>query len=1160
MDQSQNDLVKQVFQEALERPGSERVSFVDAACEGDSEARDRVVALLGAYDDADGFLASPTLPPEAVRGAGVGVNGSGGFVGTRIGPYKLLQVIGEGGFGVVYMAEQEEPIRRRVALKLVKLGMDTKEVIARFEAERQALAMMEHPNIARVLDAGATETGRPYFVMELVRGVPITEYCDENCLSTRERLELFAQVCHAVQHAHQKGIVHRDLKPSNVMVTLHDGRAMPKVIDFGVARAISHPLTDRTLFTEFGQFIGTPTYMSPEQAEMSGLDIDTRSDIYSLGVLLYELLTGTTPYTRGQLKHVARLEILRVLREVEPPRPSTRLSQMGESSVAVARLRGSEPSALEKLLRGDLDWIVMKALEKDRGRRYASASELAADLERYFGGDPVSAGPPDLGYRLRKIVRKHRGKVAAAAAVVLAILAGGSTATWQALRAGAAAEQAQANATYAYAASSDDPLLKALLVSELADGPDLPGKLALLRDAANAPLPTWVIQGPDFTNNTWYSPDGELLASAFMDGTVRIWRTDRTGDPVILDHGYEVDGIAFSPDSRRIVTGTSDGVVRVWSVDGGEPVVLQADLRIESVDFSPDGTLVSAGTEQGGPIWIWSADGTGEPVRIDWDRPMVGGHFFPDGERILTGGRDVAVWGTDGSGPLAVFPADPGGWAYAVPSPDGSMVAAGRLGRAHVHTVDGSAPPLIVEHPGAIRWANRFDGRHVATAAHDDATVKLWPLERPGEPVTLELPEGPVLVQLARDGYRAYTSSGDGAIRVWRRDGTLEATLPGPGRGGISESPDGTRIIGDYTDGTLREWAVDGRYGEAIVLEHPAPVRGVEYSPDGRLIATAGDDGAVRVWSAEGAGGAIVLGAETDAATSVRFSPDGRRLIAGYRDGTARIWPTDGAGAPVVLSHGAPVYDAAFGPDGERVVTGGGDGRVLLWPGDGSGDAVLVTTHLERIRSVSFSPDGESVMSSSETARVTPLEDGGDGGDGDGGADRESEGQPDPMRGSYFVADAEFSPDGRMVAAGSEGGDLRLFTVGSDADPILLPGEETDVRTVAFSEEGDRVAGGAEDGSVWVWPLAGEESPIELTGHRGPVTGVSFAPDGKRVVTASLDGTVRIWRVTWDELLEYVRANLRACLTVEQRVRYLAEDESEAEAKWGACQEGLAGS
>jgi eukaryotic-like serine/threonine-protein kinase len=356
-------------------------------------------------------------------------------VDSVIGPYKLLQKLGEGGFGVVYMAEQEKPVRRMIALKIIKPGMDTSQVIARFESERQALALMDHPNIARVLDAGATESGHPYFVMELVKGVPITEFCDKNRLPPQERLKLFIDVCHAIQHAHHKGIIHRDIKPNNVLVTLHDGVPVVKVIDFGVAKATVQKLTEKTLFTALGQIVGTPAYMSPEQAEMSGLDIDTRTDVYSLGVLLYELLTGTTPIEGKRLWQAGYAEMQRLIREQDAPKPSTRLSSLGNTAAVIATNRGLDVKRLRQVLSGDLDWVVVKALEKDRNRRYPTPGNFAEDIERYLKNEAIVARPPSTAYRLRKLVRRNRVAVLTALAVAVALLAGTAAATWEALRA-----------------------------------------------------------------------------------------------------------------------------------------------------------------------------------------------------------------------------------------------------------------------------------------------------------------------------------------------------------------------------------------------------------------------------------------------------------------------------------------------------------------------------------------------------------------------------------------------------------------------------------------------------------------------------------------------------------------------------------------------------
>jgi serine/threonine protein kinase/tetratricopeptide (TPR) repeat protein len=422
---------ERVFLAALDKAtAGERIAFVEGACASQPELLRRLRQLLEAHEEPQGPLDAP--PPGL--GATVDLPRLPAGPGTVIGPYKLLQEIGEGGMGAVFMAEQTEPVRRKVALKIIKPGMDSRQVIARFEAERQALALMDHPNIAKVLDAGSTESGRPYFVMELVKGVPITCYCDERRLTPRERLELFVPVCQAVQHAHHKGVIHRDLKPSNVLVCTYDGRPAAKVIDFGVAKAAGPKLTERTLFTEFGQVVGTLEYMSPEQAELDQLDIDTRSDVYALGVLLYELLTGTTPLERKRLKESALLEVLRLIREEEPPTPSTRLSTTAELPTIAAN-RGLEPKKLSGLVRGELDWIVMKALEKDRNRRYETADALAMDLQRYLHDEPVLACPPSATYRFRKFARRNKGPMLAAALVFGVLVVGMIGTIGQAVRA-----------------------------------------------------------------------------------------------------------------------------------------------------------------------------------------------------------------------------------------------------------------------------------------------------------------------------------------------------------------------------------------------------------------------------------------------------------------------------------------------------------------------------------------------------------------------------------------------------------------------------------------------------------------------------------------------------------------------------------------------------
>lgn len=494
-------LFDEISAKALAQPPAERVAFIRAACGDNERVADELVALFDRMQSVERreFLATPPeLPTVAAADRGASnTSDANDLIGTVIDRYRLVEQIGEGGFGAVFRAEQIEPIQRDVAFKIIKLGMDTAHVIARFEVERQALAMMDHPNIAKVLDAGATDRGRPYFVMEFVAGQPITAYCDERKLSLTARLELFVAVCHAVQHAHQKGIIHRDIKPGNVLVAQVDGRPTPKVIDFGIAKAIEQRLTEQSMFTELGQFIGTPAYMSPEQAGAVGDDIDTRSDIYSLGVLLYELLTGATPFDLQTLRGAAFEEIKRVIREVEPPRPSTRLSTLGESLPVVAQQRSIEPHKLGPVLRGELDWVIMKALEKDRGRRYATAVDFAADVERFLKNEPVAACPPSRMYRLRKFVAKHRFAVGAIAAVALTLVAGLIATSVQYVRAESlAAEEASARQL---AESRYDEIVRLADLKRLADA----------RAAADELWPAYPDTVPKI--EVWFAADVALL-------------------------------------------------------------------------------------------------------------------------------------------------------------------------------------------------------------------------------------------------------------------------------------------------------------------------------------------------------------------------------------------------------------------------------------------------------------------------------------------------------------------------------------------------------------------------------------------------------------------------------------------------------------------------
>jgi serine/threonine protein kinase/WD40 repeat protein len=620
-DQSKSGLTREIsiFDAALKLSApAERAAFLDRECGGDASLRAAVESLLKHHKD-DNFMAKPggtaRLSPVTEK------------PGDMIGRYKLMEQIGEGGFGVVYVAEQREPVRRMVALKISKLGMDTRQVVARFEAERQALAMMDHPNIAKVLDGGATDSGRPYFVMELVRGIKVTEYCDLKHLTTRQRLDLFMQICRAVQHAHQKGVIHRDLKPSNILVTLHDGVPVPKVIDFGIAKATQGHLSDKTIYTEFQQFMGTPAYMSPEQAEMSGLDIDTRSDLYSLGVLLYELLTGSPPFEEKALLECGLDEMRRTIREKEPPRPSTRLGELtGEALTTTARRHGTEPPKLLNLVRGDLDWIVMKCLEKDRARRYESASGVAADIERHLNNEPIVARPPSNLYRLQKMVRRNKLAFAATAAVVIALFLGITGILWQAARAmrfSALAEEQRRNAhnnletnrtliAYNfYAAGQFDKALAFLArIRSAKHGDDvalshIASLLTYDFKLSPTPSPTPAMASSDtksrFGDGLMFGADGKRIICSYshtpnINWITRVWDA-KTGQPFsTLTTNSDWNKPVLSPDGKRLLLfpSISGGVGCVlWDVETVRPSSMPIKIAINKpTQFSPDGGLL----------------------------------------------------------------------------------------------------------------------------------------------------------------------------------------------------------------------------------------------------------------------------------------------------------------------------------------------------------------------------------------------------------------------------------------------------------------------------------------------------------------------------------------------------------------------------------------
>ncbi|MCI0541622.1 MAG: protein kinase [Verrucomicrobiales bacterium] len=901
------DQAESIFEQVLELSLVERAGFLSRVCAGDSELRRRVEKFVEAHERAQRLNFFSSMPDVSEQ------------LGDQIDRYKLLEKIGEGGCGVVYVAEQAEPVRRRVALKVIKLGMDTKAVVARFEAERQALAMMDHPNIARVFDAGATESGRPFFIMELVRGIRITEYCDENNLSTRQRLDLFIKVCQAIQHAHQKGIIHRDIKPSNILVTLHDGVPVPKVIDFGIAKAIEGRLTDATVYTQLQQFIGTPAYMSPEQAELSGLDIDTRSDIYGLGVLLYELLTGHPPFDGRQLVASGIDAMRKTIREKEPTRPSTRLTQEF-AGVDVRRLKLSTPSTAASqadsrvssrrllqikealpLIRGDLDWIVMKCLEKDRSRRYDTANGLAADLTRHLNNEPVSARPPSAAYKFQKAWRRNRLSFMAAASVAMVLLLGMSVSLWQAFRAHSQKLVAEhhlyiANVNRAGQAWEHENFsLLTRLLEETRAFPNRGFEWFYWQNQAHRNLTT--LRGhTGAVHSLAFSRDGRHVITGSEDQTARVWDAIQGRELFpLVGHSKAINSVAISPDGQRIATGSSDHTARVWDGTTGRPLLqFQHDRAINAVAFSPDGErIVTGSSDQTARVWELATQRLLVTLKGHTNR-INAVDFSPDGQRIVTGSDDktAKVWNAETGEELFPIRGHRTEVRAAAFSPDGQWIFTGGtelIGR-------------IWDAATGQNLIRTLDGRGPMTS-----------------------------VAFSGDGERVVTGSWDTTANVWEtRTGTKLSTISG----------------------------------------HRESVRSVAFSRDGQRIATGGADNEVKLWTASGERNPLTIRAATNV-LAVALSPDGRRIVGGsggqslneFASGSgehaARVWDTASGKLLFSLSgHTSGVSSAAFSSDGQRMVTGSGDKTAIVWDAFNGQQLLILTGHNDSVNSVAISHDG----------------------------------------------------------------------------------------------------------------------------------------------------------------------------------------------------------
>lgn len=886
LDMKPNSTEQAVFAAALERHTPEaRAAYLDEACGADLALRRRVEALLSAAHRAGDFLETPfaILHDDADLTAELTEK-----PGDRLGRYKLLEKIGEGGCGVVYMAEQEEPVRRRVALKIIKLGMDTRSVIARFEAERQALAMMDHSNIAKVFDGGATPAGRPYFVMELVRGVRITEFCNEGRLPAEARLRLFVQVCQAVQHAHQKGIIHRDLKPSNILVTVNDGAPVPKVIDFGIAKATGERLTDKTLFTRFHAFIGTPAYTSPEQAEMSSVDIDTRTDIYSLGVLLYELLAGRPPFDGDELLRSGLDEMRRVIREVEPVRPSTCLTL--EQRVRSSPAGQPEMRIPNFKIDSDLDWIVMKCLEKDRARRYETAAGLAADIRRHLEHEPVSARPPSRAYALRKLGRRHRPAFAAAGGLVAVLVVAVIALTTSNARVRRERNQKESalqerNAALEAAKASEkqarDQLFQSLKNQALAwrhsgrAGHRLESLAAVtkashihrdaeLRDHAMAAmaLPDIehgpIISGPNAAyQGVAFDPAYQLAARIEPDGAIIISRLLTSQELQRLPaKATPAAWTRFSPDGRHLAVALENGAVQLWEWPSGRLLLSVERLKQRAIGFSPDNRLFAVAQNRG-IICFAVPDGT-ELRR--WETPGD-----PHALAFHPGNRRLAV-GYENSEVVSIYDATTAELIANLPVGSSAMVTLGWHPAGRLLAAAGSDPgiqiwdataqtriSLLVGHAQQVTLLQFHPGGEILLSASWDNTLRLWHA----------LP-GRQLMRLAAQPWRGFS-----------KDGRWAGVLRGPG--------DQTNLWGVLPSAEHRTFIGASPRSES------APHDG-DVTPDGALLAIAAPDG-VRLWNVDQ--GAELQWLPMQSARTALFRNGGRELLTCSYDAGVQRWAVE---------------------------------------------------------------------------------------------------------------------------------------------------------------------------------------------------------------------------------------------------------------------------
>ncbi len=1063
-----DDGFETIFHTAMEIGSArDRTAYLDRACGQDPGLRSRVERLLDAdartgkfMHDTDGPAATPA------RAASDGILEK---PGDRIGHFKLLQVIGEGGMGTVFMADQLEPVERRVALKVLKPGLDTGEVIARFEAERQALALMDHPSIAKVFDAGATESGRPYFAMELVKGIPITEYCDQHKLKPRQRLELFVHVCRAVHHAHQKGVIHRDLKPANVLVADYDDKAVPKVIDFGVAKATGQKLTEKTMFTQFGQIIGTFEYMSPEQAKLNQLDVDTRADIYSLGVLLYELLTATTPFERGRLSSVGFDELLRIIREEDPPKPSTRVSSLGDLTAIVAASRGGDARQLRYSLRGELDWIVMRAMEKDRNRRYESAASLADDVGRYLRHEAVHARSPSAAYRARKFVRRHRGPVIAAAAVLLVLLLG------------------LAGTSYGLVAATNARERAVRLNFRMA----LDRGLHLCDDGHVAHGLLWLARALELC------PEDDPASARVVRANLNAWRRELNALEAVFPHDAPVTAVAFSPDGRRLATGSEDRTAQIWDLETNEAVgePLKHGGDVHELAFSSDGTrLLSADYRRTAFLWDTATGdrlhtmlhGAGATLRelvvLSATGGVLGAAFRPpDDTQLVTscGDGTIVFWDARTGERQGQIPK--GSHTHMVHdiavSPDGARIlTASHNGVAELWDFDSRKLLATFRHGTHVVSIDFFSDDRIVTG--DSAgNVLLWSIEK-----------------ALADEDRTLDHAAEEHIAGWRHRGTVHR---------LRVSADRTRILSASFDNTAQLWDPGADVVKGPTIEHQTAVWAAAFAPDGARVATAADDNTARLWQPAPGQSIRVVRFDIAFKHDAVFSRAGRHVLIKIDKDRAAVHNVMTRDRLCVLHHEGGIRAIAVSPDESRVLTGGADGTCVVWDVAKQAPAFDAFRHGNGVWSVDMSSDGAHTLTAGFDGVVQVRN------------ARTGATLRDFQVGSR-VQGVAFSPDGeRFIVCNSAKRGL-VHTLASNGPALVLEGHQSAVLCPTFSRDGSMIATGSHDNTVRVWNAMTGQPVSDPLRHAGPISyaiGTAFSPDGSAVVTACDDLTARVWDI-----------------------------------------------